>query len=86
MDDQDDVEEGDVSQFERFKQAWRNERTAPALLPFDEDLVEDIKQMLKDQVSKIHSRCSGARTVRNVLLLRQRGRRERTHKRSCLYA
>ena len=86
MDDQDDVEEGDVSQFERFKQAWRNERIAPALLPFDEDLVEDIKQMLKDQVSKIHSRCSGARTARNVLLIRQRGRRERTHKSCYVYA
>jgi len=49
----DEEEEGPgASAYERFKRLWRNERCAPALLPFDEDLVGTIVQQINAQVRR----------------------------------
>ena len=44
-----DEEEGG-GEHESFKRLWRNERCAPALLPFDEELVRTIELQIQAQV------------------------------------
>ena len=42
-----------VGVYESFKRVWRNERCAPALLPFDEELVQTIELQIQAQVRRL---------------------------------
>lgn len=60
--DGEELEEAEetVSYIERFKQLWRNERCAPALLPHQEELIEILQANIERQVSPRFARTRGA--------------------------
>ncbi|KAI9031369.1 hypothetical protein DFJ74DRAFT_655498 [Hyaloraphidium curvatum] len=51
----DDVLDAAVSDEQRLTQAWINERCAPALLPFQRDVVENLREALELQENRLDS-------------------------------
>ena len=43
------------SDVELLKKAWKNEKAAPDILPYEEDLVKRIQQLLEDAVGQCAS-------------------------------